>query len=694
MEHFDLGMRELRRVAIFVILGANVALACFALSPPAHAVQSIPYKMNFQGRLGDASGMPMVPGNYNMRFRIYDAASGGTLLWSEQRANSASTGVAVTSGGLFSVQLGDVVGLPPGIFNNASAIYFEIELPTPATATCTGASCESYTEGPMTPRNPLGSSAYAFNSDTLDGLDSAAFAQVGSNTTFTGTLGVNVSHVAAFTVGASGTDILAVNTAAGLIKVGAADSTAQVFVLDNNTADPGVGVTSTNGAMYYNSTSGKFRCHQAGVWADCITPAGGGATLQTAYDGSGSPATITTTAAKGVSIVAGAPPTTNLFTVDNTANPTVTDNTNAIAVRYAGGGALAEGSGIRLEYTPGTTSAGVWSGMRIVAGATGAAAGVNSYGAKIEGPTSPGAGSEVGLSIGTGWDVGADIQSGGLQLSAMSDPTTPAAGNLRVYTKLIAGRAMLKAKAPSGVEYAYQPALFQQQVTMATPGITATTITGIGNGIPVLSGKGAAAVTTQAQGAMNRITSSTTAGTGAGVQTTTVGYYRGTGGTNADGFFYYARLNFAETALANYTSATTGMRFFAGLSSLGITGAGGMSSSNSPAGHYAGFSYSAVRDTSGEIQFMTNNNATPSIISTGVVLAIAKTYDFTVYSAPGAATLYWRIANLTDGTTTEGSTAAALPSATTPLRTGFSFAPLSTTARFIHWQRLYTESDR
>ncbi|AGL62313.1 hypothetical protein L336_0610 [Candidatus Saccharimonas aalborgensis] len=157
-------------------------LVNFAFPASVHALTTIPYKLNFQGRLTDASGNPMAAGTYNMKFRIYDASSGGTLKWSEQRANSASTGVTVTTGGLFSVQLGDVSSLPANIFSttDTATLYFEIELPTPATATCTGASCESYTEGPMTPRNKLASSAYSFNSDLLDGLDSSAFAQVGA----------------------------------------------------------------------------------------------------------------------------------------------------------------------------------------------------------------------------------------------------------------------------------------------------------------------------------------------------------------------------------------------------------------------------------------------------------------------------------------------------------------------------------
>ena len=168
-------------------------LACFAFSTPAKAVQTIPYKMNFQGRITDSAGNALANGTYNMKFRIYDASTGGTLQWSEQRANSAGTGVSITNG-LFSVQLGDVTALPANIFTNQN-LYFEIELPTPATATCTAAACESYTEGPMGPRNKLGSSAYAFNSDTLDGIDSSGFIQ-NSTTTQQGNIAIQSAAAA------------------------------------------------------------------------------------------------------------------------------------------------------------------------------------------------------------------------------------------------------------------------------------------------------------------------------------------------------------------------------------------------------------------------------------------------------------------------------------------------------------------
>lgn len=55
--------------------------------------------MNFQGRLTDSTGAIMPDGLYNMQFRLYTVASGGTATWSETRQTTSR--VQVTNG-LFS----------------------------------------------------------------------------------------------------------------------------------------------------------------------------------------------------------------------------------------------------------------------------------------------------------------------------------------------------------------------------------------------------------------------------------------------------------------------------------------------------------------------------------------------------------------------------------------------------------------
>ena len=175
------------------------------------AVSTVPTTMNFQGRLTNSSGNIMADGLYNMKFRLYDASTGGTLKWNETR--ETTNRVQVTNG-LFSVQLGQVTPMDPSVFASGS-LYFEIELPTPGTATCSTASCGTFTEGPMTPRNKLSTSAYAYNSETLDGIDSAQFARNDQGNTFLGAQVIQADSATAFQVqNAAGTStFLNVDTA-------------------------------------------------------------------------------------------------------------------------------------------------------------------------------------------------------------------------------------------------------------------------------------------------------------------------------------------------------------------------------------------------------------------------------------------------------------------------------------------------
>lgn len=70
--------------------------------------------ISYQGRLTDPGGTPL-DGSYTMRFRLYTASSGGTLLW-----DSGAQVVAV-SGGLFKVDL----GVDPGDFNG-QALWMQL----------------------------------------------------------------------------------------------------------------------------------------------------------------------------------------------------------------------------------------------------------------------------------------------------------------------------------------------------------------------------------------------------------------------------------------------------------------------------------------------------------------------------------------------------------------------------------------
>ena len=187
-----------------------MAIVMFLLCFPSQtsALTTVPTKMNFQGRLTDSSGNVKANGTYNMRLRLYTVSTGGSAVWSEDRLVSASQGVTVTNG-LFSIKLGDVTTLPASLFASGD-LYLSVELPSPATAT---SSSPSWTEGAMTPRNQMATSAYAYNSETLDGLDSAQFARTDANNMLTGAQTVNIASTAAFDIqNGSAVSVLKVDT--------------------------------------------------------------------------------------------------------------------------------------------------------------------------------------------------------------------------------------------------------------------------------------------------------------------------------------------------------------------------------------------------------------------------------------------------------------------------------------------------
>jgi hypothetical protein len=261
-----------------IVLTLSLALVFITtmgwLGQSVQAAQTVPLKINFQGKLTDTSGAPMPDGLYNLRFNAYfGAPTGGTPAWTETHATTNRVSV---KNGVFSTDLGSLTPFSAGDFTGY-VIYIEVELPTPATATCDGTACSpSWTEGAMTPRYPIASAPYAMNTDTVDGIDGAALAQLSTSNTFTGSnlFKPSSDSTTAFQIQKSDTTPLLVADTTNLaLKVGGGDvspnASPALLVLDykNTSGDP---ASTTNGAMYYNSNTSKFRCYEGGAWKDCI----------------------------------------------------------------------------------------------------------------------------------------------------------------------------------------------------------------------------------------------------------------------------------------------------------------------------------------------------------------------------------------------------------------------------------------
>ncbi len=125
----------------FTTLLSTIALVCALISSISHA--QVPRTINYQGYLTTPSGAAVSGNNVQMVFRLYDAATGGTLLHSEPQT------VTVTNG-IFNVQLGTV----PALTLPFTTPYFLGVTVAP-----------DNTE--MTPRRPLTSAPYAVTAENI-----------------------------------------------------------------------------------------------------------------------------------------------------------------------------------------------------------------------------------------------------------------------------------------------------------------------------------------------------------------------------------------------------------------------------------------------------------------------------------------------------------------------------------------------
>ncbi|MFH1390168.1 MAG: hypothetical protein ABIH56_05575 [Candidatus Margulisiibacteriota bacterium] len=124
--------------------GLMIGLVSLALIS---AVAAVPSKMNFQGRLTDSGGNPITSA-VEVVFSIYDASSGGTVLWTE-----TISGITPDQG-LINQELGLATPITSGIFSGDTR-YLAIKVGTDAE---------------MTPGIPLATVPFAFRAAVADSI--------------------------------------------------------------------------------------------------------------------------------------------------------------------------------------------------------------------------------------------------------------------------------------------------------------------------------------------------------------------------------------------------------------------------------------------------------------------------------------------------------------------------------------------
>lgn len=276
-----IGLRISRKF-LFGVISVAAFAASLLLANPATAAGGTNQQINFQGRLLNGQGAVVPDGFYNIEFKIYQDGDGqtagdttgspaGTLKWTEDYLNVNSQGVEVKNGFL-SVQLGSVTPFGTSVDWNQDTLWLSMNVAG------TGTACASFTactpDGEMLPMKRLSSTPYAMNAGQLGGLTAAAFGQLAATQTWSG---ANTYTGNLQIQGAGASNLLSIDGTSGNITVGSAttNATANLFILDsyNGATDP---VGSSDGSMYYNTSTNTFRCHTNGAWVNCDS--GGAAT--------------------------------------------------------------------------------------------------------------------------------------------------------------------------------------------------------------------------------------------------------------------------------------------------------------------------------------------------------------------------------------------------------------------------------
>jgi hypothetical protein len=267
-----------------------------------------------------------------------------------------------------------------------------------------------------------------------------------------------------------------------------------------------------------------------------------------------------------------------------------------------------------------------------------------------------------------------------------SEPSAPASGVLRIYTKLISGRSLPKWKGSGGVDTVFQPALFGNNITMWTP-TTATAGVWLGT---AGAGTGTYATvlptTTNLGTARKRARWSnlvTTLNQVLGQRNTEAMYFRGNS-TGQGGFFFFCRWR--------WETYTAGSRLFVGFHTATTV----ISANPSASVNILGFGMDSG-DT--DMTFMYNDaagTATKDTITGLGAAASGQAFDSYIFCRPSDSTVYWRLVNITTGDEYTGTATTNLPVDTTMLTVGCLASNAALTVANntqIGLNRIYVETD-
>lgn len=266
-----------------------------------------------------------------------------------------------------------------------------------------------------------------------------------------------------------------------------------------------------------------------------------------------------------------------------------------------------------------------------------------------------------------------------------TEPSAPSTGQLKIYSKKIAGKMFPKTVGPSGIDSPLQNAFWQNNICIWQP-TTASNGLWLGTA-PASAGTYATVLPTSTSlyTAMKRGRWSNIATTANQVLTQRsleLMYFLGNS-AGMGGFFFYTRMGF--------DTWTDGGRLFAGL----FNGNSLIQSDPSTVNNNIGFAVDVADN--GLIYFQTKGTGAAVRTSTGFTITSGSGYDMYIFAAPNSTTVSWRILEINTGTEATGSSAVSGPAVNVMMMAGIqasNAALTSVNAIQLCINRIYVETDR
>lgn len=297
-----------------------------------------------------------------------------------------------------------------------------------------------------------------------------------------------------------------------------------------------------------------------------------------------------------------------------------------------------------------------------------------------------------------------DVHAGYSEYDSIANPSIPAADKLRWYARNVSGRMFPKWMPPSGVDIIPQPALFGNRIIMFMPS-TGTTGTGSGTSIgpawTVWGGTVNHPTPSSASPAVSKqmkrtryVNVATTTNQTLGIRMNSASeqqFWRGNA-AELGGFFFQTRF-----IVELYPAST--VRIWAGLVASSNSGPLG---SDTISLQCCGLWHDTTDPSSGanSFNFVSRDGSTTSKQSIPLANAIAagNSYDFYMFCKPNGSEIFWRLDDIVNDVTYEGSKTTNLPSTTSFMQAniGMSNGTENTTVSTvgIGIAGLYCESDR